>query len=160
MSSVKDRKIFYESFMKIKNGVRTALRPSPKILTPRVFPLTHRPKCAKIVPRGCGGTGRRARLRIWFLGVQVRFLSPAPKIGKSRQRFADFYYTTFPLFTFYSSLSPLLPIFGKEKGTVRSEKVYLPNRLCGMRKSRMRGVIRADLTFGQNRGIMSVPMQL
>ena len=27
---------------------------------------------------GYGGTGRRARLRIWFPGVQVRFLLPAP----------------------------------------------------------------------------------
>ena len=28
---------------------------------------------------GCGGTGRRARLRIWWIPVQVQVLSPAPK---------------------------------------------------------------------------------
>ena len=27
---------------------------------------------------GCGGTGRRARLRIWWISVQVQVLSPAP----------------------------------------------------------------------------------
>ena len=29
-------------------------------------------------PRGRGGIGRRARLRIWWLSVQVQVLSPAP----------------------------------------------------------------------------------
>ena len=31
------------------------------------------------MPRGCGGIGRRARLRIWWVSVQVQVLSPAPK---------------------------------------------------------------------------------
>ena len=44
--------------------------------------MTSPEKYARILfaqSRGCGGIGRRARLRIWWLSVQVQVLSPAPK---------------------------------------------------------------------------------
>ena len=38
--------------------------------------------------RGYGGIGRRARFRIWYFGVQVRPLLPAPnKIGHRKMSF-------------------------------------------------------------------------
>ena len=58
-------------------------QPSPTFFLKRyVFELpllTFRFICDIILkPRGRGGIGRRARLRIWWLSVQVQVLSPAP----------------------------------------------------------------------------------